>query len=234
MYFVSTREQLDQKWGTSQPITIRDKEFGPLRIRAFGNYSYQVTDIEPFWTKLCGSRESMTVSDVEGQLRTAVLSSLTSFLAKSDTAFIDMAASQADFSQKLMDVVSPVFKNYGLTLKSFFVQSISLPEEMEKQLDKMSSMRMFGDLKQYAQFQAADSIPAAAANPGGAAGAGATMGVGLAMGQAMSQAMGNNASAAPAEDPIAMIERLSELQKNGAITQEEFDKKKADLLSKIK
>ncbi|MDE1151661.1 MAG: SPFH domain-containing protein [Micavibrio sp.] len=235
VYFFSTREITDQKWGTSQPITIRDKEFGALRIRAFGNYSYKVADVEAFWTKLVGTRESYGVQDAEGQLRTAVLTAISSFLAKSDTAFIDMAANQADFSAKLMDVAAPVFKNYGLELKNFFVQSISLPEEMEKVLDKVSSMRMLGDLKQYAQFQAADSISAAASNPGGVAGAGVGMGAGLAMGQLMSQSLGmGGGNAAAPDDPIVMIERLSELLKKGILTEAEFNAKKADLLSKIK
>lgn len=235
VYFISTREFLDLKWGTPQPITFRDKEFGPLRIRAFGNYSFVVNNIEAFWTKLSGATEVYTVDQVEGQLRTAVITTITSFLAKSDTAFLDMAANQADFSKTLQGVVAPVFAEYGLELKSFWVQSISLPEELQAHLDKVSSMRMIGDLRKYAQFQTADSIPAAAENPGGVAGAGAGLGAGLAMGQMMSNALGGGGggSGGGEEDPLATIERLAELQKKGILTQEEFDKKKAELLSKI-
>ena len=236
VYFISLREFVDMKWGTAQPITIRDKEFGPLRIRAFGNYSFKVSDIESFWTKLSGASELYTVDQIEGQLRTAILTTLSSFLAKSDTAFIDMAANQGDFSKNLQEVVAPVFANYGLELKSFWVQSISLPEELEKHLDKVSSIRMVGDLRKYAQFQAADSIPIAAANPGGVAGIGAGMGAGMAMGNMMTQAMGGTGGGVSADpnDPIVMIERLSELKGKGLITQDEFDKKKAELLGKIK
>jgi len=237
VYFFSMREFLDLKWGTAQPITVRDKEFGPLRIRAFGNYSFQLTDIETYWSKLSGAAEVYTVDQVEGQLRTAIMANLSSFLAKSDTAFLDMAANQADFSGKLQAAVAPVFANYGLALKSFWVQSISLPEELEKTLDKVSSMRMVGDLRKYAQFQAADSIPVAAANPGGVAGVGAGMGAGLAMGNMMTQAMGGAAGGGMGgdpNDPIVMIERLSELKTKGLISQDEFDKKKAELLAKIK
>jgi membrane protease subunit (stomatin/prohibitin family) len=239
VYFFSKREQIDQKWGTAQPITIRDKEFGPLRIRAFGTYSYVISDVEPFFQKLSGTTEKYTVQDAEGQLRAAIMMSLASFLGHSDVPFIDMAASQQDFSAKLQGAVAPALKNYGLELKSFFVQSISLPEEMEKQLDKLSSMRMFGDLQKYAQFQTADSISTAAANPGGAAGAGVGLGAGLAMGQTMAQAMGVGAmggggGTAGADDPIAMIEKLGALKAKGILSQEEFDKKKAELLAKIK
>ncbi|TAL36141.1 MAG: hypothetical protein EPN97_06500 [Alphaproteobacteria bacterium] len=238
VYFFSKREQIDQKWGTPQPITIRDKEFGPLRIRAFGNYSYVISDVEPFFNKLSGTVEKYTVQDAEGQLRGVVMTALASFLGKSDVAFIDMAGNQQAFSDKLKEAVAPAFKNYGLELKSFFVQSISLPETMEKQLDKLSAMRMFGDLRQYAQFQSADSISVAAANPGGVAGAGVGLGAGVAMGQMMAQSLGvgggQGGGAANAEDPVAMIERLSDLKKKGVISQEEFDKKKTELLGKIK
>ena len=217
VYYFSMREQLDQKWGTSQPITIRDKEFGPLRIRAHGIYSFKIADIESFWTKLCGTAERYTVQDVEGQLRSAILTALASFLGRSDIAFIDMAGNQDLFSQKLKEAVAPALSDYGLLLENFYVQSLSLPEELEAHLDKASSMRIVGDLQKYTLFQAADSLQTAAANPGGIAGAGVGMGAGLAMGQIMAQAMGGTSSAptqaAPVEDPILMIEKLGELFK---------------------
>ena len=238
VYYFSMREQLDQKWGTSQPITIRDKEFGPLRIRAHGIYSFKIADIESFWTKLCGTAERYTVQDVEGQLRSAILTALASFLGKSDIAFIDMAGNQDLFSQKLKEAVAPALSDYGLLLENFYVQSLSLPEELEAHLDKASSMRIVGDLQKYTLFQAADSLQTAAANPGGIAGAGVGMGAGLAMGQIMAQAMGGTSSAptqaAPVEDPILMIEKLGELFKKGMLTQAEFDQKKTELLGRIK
>lgn len=238
VYYFSMREQLDQKWGTSQPITIRDKEFGPLRIRAHGIYSFKIVDIESFWTKLCGTAERYTVQDVEGQLRSAILTALASFLGRSDIAFIDMAGNQDLFSQKLKEAVAPALSDYGLLLENFYVQSLSLPEELEAHLDKASSMRIVGDLQKYTLFQAADSLQTAAANPGGIAGAGVGMGAGLAMGQIMAQAMGGTSSAptqaAPVEDPILMIEKLGELFKKGMLTQAEFDQKKTELLGRIK
>ena len=238
VYFYSLREQVDHKWGTTQPITIRDKEYGPLRIRAFGIYSYQITDIEPFWTKLCGTAEQYTVAEIEGQLRAAILTALAGFLGRSEIAFVDMAANQEEFSRKLHDVVAPIFKEYGLGLRSFYVQSLSLPEELQAHLDKATSIRLVGDLQRYAQFQTADAISAAAENPGGVAGAGAGLGAGIAMGQMMTQNLANMTGAAPLspvqEDPIETLERLGELLKKGILTQQEFDQKKAELLAKIK
>jgi membrane protease subunit (stomatin/prohibitin family) len=238
IYFFSLREQLDQKWGTPEPITVRDKEFGVLRIRGNGNYSYRLADLKSFWTNISGTTEMYRTSDLEGQLRTIVLTSISTFLAQSGIAFIDMAANQSEFSAKLKEVVAQEFKKLGLELTSFFVQSISLPEELQQHLDRVSSMRMVGDLNKYAQFQTADAISTAAANPGGVAGAGAGLGAGIAMGQMMMNNMGTNAgnssASAPAEDPIQMLEKLDDLLKKGILTQAEFDGKKAQILSKIK
>jgi membrane protease subunit (stomatin/prohibitin family) len=243
VYYFSQREQLEQKWGTTQPITIRDKEYGPLRIRAFGIYSYKIADIVPFWTKLCGTAESYSVQDVEGQIRAAILTSLATFLGSSDVAFVDMASKQDVFSRMLAEAVAPALKEYGLELRSFYVQSVSLPEELQQHLDKAASMRLVGNLQAYTQFQTADSIAIAAANPNGGAGAGVGIGAGIGMGQMMAQGMMNQtmmnaagAAAAPAtqEDPIQQIEKLGELFKKGVLTQAEFDAKKAELLNKIK
>ena len=239
VYYFSMREQLDQKWGTSQPITIRDKEFGPLRIRAHGIYSFKIVDIELFWTKLCGTAEKYLISDVEGQLRSAILTSIASYLGKSELPFVDMASNQDVLSMQLLEAVSPALKEYGLQLQSFYVQSLSLPEELQAHMDKASSMRIVGDLQKYAQFQAADSLQIAAANPDGIAGAGVGLGAGLAMGQMMTQALGGTTAAitqqaTSAEDPIQLLEKLGELLKKGILTQTEFDQKKAELLSRIK
>jgi membrane protease subunit (stomatin/prohibitin family) len=237
VYFFSTREQTDQKWGTAQPITIRDKDFGVVRLRANGNYSYRIVDVKTFWTKLSGSVATYTVEDLEGQLRGAILSAIASSLGGSTIAFVDMAANQTAFSERLKEAVASAFSQYGLELKTFYVQSLSLPEELQAHLDRASSMRMVGDLRQYAQFQAADSLSAAAANPGGAAGAGVGLGAGVALGQVMASALGGNLGApasAQAADPFATIEKLGELFKKGVLTQAEFDAKKAELLQQIK
>jgi len=238
VYFFSLREQLDQRWGTPEPITIRDKEFGVIRLRGNGIYSYRLADIKTFWTNISGTVEIYRTRDLEGQLRSIVLTSISSFLGQSDTAFIDMAANQALFSAKLKEVVASEFAKLGLELTSFFVQSLSLPEQLQEHLDRASSMRMVGDLNRYTQFQAADAISTAAANPGGIAGAGAGLGAGLAMGQAMMSSLGQSASAsaAPAaqEDVFQTLEKLGDLLKKGILTQAEFDSKKAELLGKIK
>jgi membrane protease subunit (stomatin/prohibitin family) len=235
VYFFSQRDQIDQRWGTPQPITIRDKEFGALRIRANGVYSYRIADPSLFWNRLSGTTPRYTTTDAEGQLRAAILTSMASSLASSDVAFLDMAANQEILSTHLKTAIGPTFTAYGLELTTFYVQSLSLPEEVQERLDRASSMRIVGDLKQYTQFEAADSLKEAASNSGGVAGAGAGLGAGLAMAQAIGGAMTTAApTAAAASDPVAMIERLGGLLQKGILTQAEFDAKKAELLAQIR
>jgi membrane protease subunit (stomatin/prohibitin family) len=168
------------------------------------------------------------------------ITSLAQFFGKSEVAFIDMAANQSDFSQKLKDALSSGFKDYGLELQSFYVQSISLPDDLQTHFDKVASMNMVGDLQRYARFQTADSISTAAANEGGIAGAGAGIGAGVAMGQMMAQAMGNttapstSSTSSDPTDPVSALEKVHDLFKKGILTQAEFEAKKAELLQKIK
>lgn len=234
VYFFSTREQIDQRWGTPNAVVVRDKELGPIRLRAHGVYSYRIKNPRVFHKNISGTREVYTTAQIEGQLRSLILTSLATFFGGAQVGFLDMAANQQKFSATLKDVLVIPFAEYGLELRSFFVQSVSLPEELQSQLDKVASMAIIGDLKKYAQFQAADSISAAARNEGGAAGAGVGLGAGMAMGQTMAAALGSRTAAAgAADDPIAVLDKLHELLRKGVISQAEFDAKKAELLKKI-
>ena len=237
VYFMSTREQLDQRWGTQQPITIRDKEFGIIRLRCHGSFSYRIEDPTTFYQKVCGTRESYTVSELDGQLRAMIVTNIATKLGASEIPFLDMAGNQNKFSEQLKKELDMPFFDYGLKLCNFFVQSVTLPEELQQYLDKRSSMNLVGDLNKYAQFQAADSIEKAASNPGGLAGAGVGLGAGAFIGQQFAQAMNTPAGAAPApatqEDPFALLEKLGSLLQKGYITQEEFDAKKAEILKRI-
>lgn len=236
IYFFSTRDQLNQKWGTASPVTIRDKDFGPIRIRAYGTYSYRIRNPKVFFQRVSGTRDAYATREMEDQLRAMILTSMATFFGGAELGFVDMASSQTRFSETLKDVLSVPFLEYGLQLQSFYVQSISLPEELQKRLDQSSSMRMVGDLRKYAQFQAAESIPMAASNPGGIAGAGAGLGAGLGIGQALAGAMGAGSplsGAAEGSDPVVMLGKLHELLTQGVITQPEFDAKKAEILKRI-
>jgi len=239
LFFFNLREHIDQKWGTTQPVTVRDREFGPLRLRAFGNYAYKIGDPKLFWTRFCGSGERFTTQDIDGQLRAVILSGMASFLGSADTAFVDMAAKQDLFSKALLDALAPTFAAMGLALTAFYVQSLSLPETLERHLDRAGSQRIVGDLSAYTRFQAADALGEAAAQPGGIAGEGVGLGAGLAIGQAMAQNLGQSLSPAvaapapPAADPLALLEKLGELYQKGILTEAEFTAKKTELLKQI-
>src|ERR1022692_3957662 len=203
VYFFSTRLQIDQHWGTAQPITVRDKDFGAVRLRGYGIYSYKVADARTFHTKISGTRDTYTVPDLEGQLRNVIIAKMTDAFAQSSVPFLDMAANQGMVAEKIAEQLKPWMQEMGLALDTFVVENLSLPEELQKRLDEGIGMRMVGDMGKYTQFQVAQSMPIAAANEGGgAAGIGAGLGAGLAMAQTMMQAIhppeGGGGGAAPA------------------------------------
>ncbi len=200
VYFFSSRLQTDQKWGTATPITIRDKEFGAVRARAYGIYSYRIGDARVFYQKVSGTTPMYRVADLEGQLRNTIVGRMTSTLGGSSIDFLDMAGNQAKLAGTMIDVLQPVFAEMGLYLDSFTVESISLPEELQKMLDQRISMNMLGDMGRYTQFQMAQSMPIAAANEG-MGGMGMSLGAGLAMGQQMVNAMHPPAAPAPIAPP---------------------------------
>src|SRR5215470_6271376 len=190
VYFFSARIQTNQHWGTQNPITIRDKEFGAVRLRGFGIYSYHITDAKAFYSKISGTREVYAVADLEGQLRNTIVAKVTDAFAASKVPFLDMAANQGALADKIKEHMAPAFAEYGLTLDSFVVENLSLPEELQKVLDQRISMNMVGDMGRYTQYQVAQSIPVAAANEGGGGvGVGAGLGAGVALGQAMADAV---------------------------------------------
>lgn len=248
VYFFSTRLQLDCKWGTPNPITIRDKDFGMVRMRAFGIYSYRLVDARRFHSEISGTREQYSVADLDGQLRNLVISSMTDLFGEAGVPFIDMAANQDELGRQLKSKLESVFERYGLALDSFVVQNVSLPEELQKILDTRIGMNMIGDLGRYTQYQVATSIPLAAQNEGGIAGIGAGLGAGLGIGQAMTAAMAQSTgvgtapaaasaagpvAAANADEVVATLEKLHGLVAKGILSQAEFDAKKAELLARL-
>ncbi len=203
VYFFSTRSQTNQRWGTATPVTIRDKEFGAVRLRAYGIYSYRLSEPRVFYTKVSGTRDIYHVADLEGQLRNTIIGVMSDTFAQSTIPFLDMAANQLELGQKIHGRLQPVFADLGLALDSFVVENLSLPDELQKRLDERIGMTMVGDMGRYTQFQVAQSMPIAAANEGagGAAGIGAGLGAGLAMGQAMFHAARQPAAEASPASP---------------------------------
>jgi membrane protease subunit (stomatin/prohibitin family) len=195
VYFFSTHLQIDQKWGTATPITIRDSEFGAVRIRGYGIYSFRIADPRIFFTQVSGTRPTYCVGDLEGQLRNTIVARMTDIFATSKISFLDMAANQAALGKRIEAEMKANFVTLGLELASFVVENISLPEELQKVMDARIGVSMAGDLNKYTQFQAAQALPVAAANSGGAAGMGVGLGAGAVMGQNMMAAMKQPAAA---------------------------------------
>ena len=254
VYFFSTRQQVDQRWGTSQPVTIRDKDFGAVRLRAFGNYAYRVGDPKLFYTEISGTRERYTVEDLDGQLRGLMLQHISDAVAASGIPFLDLAANQVEFAKQLQAATAPAFEAIGLKLESVQLQSVSLPEELQKILDQKIGMGMVGsNMGQFMQYQTAQAIPnlaqAAGQGGGGVAGDAMGLGAGVALGQMMANQLSQGLNAggaqmpppgsAPAAAPLrpdevmATIEKLADLKAKGILTDEEFSAKKAELLKKL-
>ncbi|MBT0570358.1 SPFH domain-containing protein [Curvibacter sp. CHRR-16] len=253
VYFFSTRMRMDQKWGTPQPITIRDADFGAVRLRAFGNYGYHLTDPKLFHTLVSGTREHYGVADLDGQLRGLILQNISQAVASSGIAFLDLAANQQSFAQALGTQIAPELSKLGLALDGMTVQNISLPEELQKVLDQKIGMGMVGqNVGQFMQYQTAQAIPAMAAGAanggGGVAGDAMGLGAGVALGQVLAQNLaqglnpgaGANAAvlATPADtvkpdEVLATLEKLADLKAKGILTDDEFSAKKAELLKKL-
>ncbi|ABM93208.1 SPFH domain-containing protein [Methylibium petroleiphilum] len=251
VYFFSTRQQIDQRWGTTQPVTIRDKDFGAVRLRAFGNYAYRVADPKRFHTEISGTRERYTVADLDGQLRALMLQHISDAVASSGVPFLDLAANQVEFAQQLATVTAPAFEKIGLKLEGVTVQNVSLPEELQKVLDQKIGMGMVGgDMGKFMQYQTAQAIPKFAEGGGAGGGSGIAgdamgLGAGVALGQVLAQNLqqglqGGGAAAAPAapaaiapDQVMATIEKLADLKAKGILTDEEFAAKKAELLKKL-
>jgi len=185
VYFFSTRLQMDQKWGTGTPVTIRDKEFGAVRLRAYGTYAYRLADPRVFFTKVSGTREAYYVADLESQLRAMIVERMASAFAESNVSFLDMAQNQSALAAKIADAMKPGFAALGLEMSQFVVESVSLPDELQKVMDQRIGMNMAGDMGRLTQFETAESLEEAAQNPGGTAGMGVGLGAGVAMAQTL-------------------------------------------------
>lgn len=202
VYFFNTRLFTDLKWGTTNPVMMRDAEFGMIRLRAYGTYALKVGDPKRFFETVVGTRGLTGTEEIVGQLRSTILSRLSDALAEAKIPALDLAAHYDELSAAGRTVLAPEFDSFGLELARFFIENVSLPEEVEKAIDQRSKLGVLGDrLGQYTQLQTAEAIGTAAANPGGLAGAGVGLGAGVAMGQAMSQAMAGSAAPGAAAAP---------------------------------
>ncbi|WRH62000.1 MAG: SPFH domain-containing protein [Fuscovulum sp.] len=216
VYFISTTRFNDLKWGTKNPIMCRDPEFGPVRIRAFGTYSMRVGDPGKFMLEIVGTDGEFTADEISLQIRNIIIQEFSRVIAGSGIPVLDMAANTADLGKLVTTAIAPLVANYGLTLPEFYIENISLPEEVEKALDKRTSVGIAGDLNKYMQFSAAEAL----GKPGSGGGDAMTAGIGAAMGMSMAQNMGPwgapAGAATPPPPPPPPAARQWHLAENGA------------------
>lgn len=259
VYFFNLRQQLSRRWGTSQPVTVRDADFGAVALRAFGMYSFRIADPALFFKEVTGVTAEYRGEQLEEQLRNVAVTQLATAFGTSGIPFLDMAANQVALSQKMTELLQPLFAAMGLLLESFNVESVTLPEALQKRMDERMGMGIVGDLSRYTQYQTAQSIPLAAQNEGGVAGIGAGIAAGMGMGNAMTAAMMGQqvapqgqpvvqaaqtaapvaaatvAATAPAagEDLAGKLTQLKTLLDQGLINQADYDTAKAEVIKKI-
>src|SRR3989442_2035479 len=189
VYFVNTKQFTDLKWGTSNPVMMRDSDFGMVRLRAFGIYSFRVADPRALIKEIAGTNAHFVTEDIEGQLKRTLVSGFSDALAESKIAALDLASNYDELSKFSRDKLQDEFKSLGLDLTKFVIENVSLPAEVEAAMDQRTQMGVLGDMGKYTQFQAAQAMRDAAQNPVGGAGLGAGLGAGFAVGNAMAGAM---------------------------------------------
>jgi len=192
VYFCNTKNFTDQKWGTKNPIMMRDADFGIVRIRAFGNYAIKIKDPVTFIKEVAGTDGSFTTDKITEQLKDITITRFTNALGQSKIPALDLASNYDNLSKFVFDKISPEFMEYGIELTKFLIENISLPPEVEAAMDKRASMGAVGNLNAFTQYETATGIEEAAKNPGGNAGAGIGMGMGFAMANQMGQNMNQN------------------------------------------
>lgn len=190
VYFVNTKQFTDMKWGTSNPIMLRDADFGIVRLRAFGAYSMRVADPATFIKEIAGTNAHFQTEDIEGQLKRAIVTEFSDSLGELKIPAIDLASQYKEIGEKIRGMINEDFKGYGLEVTKFYVENVSVPDEVQAAIDRRASMGALGNVDQYMKFQAADALRDAAQNEGGGAGLGAGLGAGFAVGNQMAGAFG--------------------------------------------
>ncbi len=216
IYFVNTNRFTDLKWGTKNPIMLRDPEFGPVRLRAFGSYTIKVADPAVFLTEIVGTDGEFTMDEISFQIRNIIVQEFSQAIAKSGIPVLDMAANTADVGKLIAQAIDPTIRQYGLSLPELYIENISLPPAVEKALDERTSRGIAGNLDDHMKWKAAEAM-----GKGGAMGESMGMGLGAAMGMNMAGQMaqpgpwGGAPQAAPVAPPPPPVEHVWHIAENG-------------------
>ncbi len=245
VYFVSTKQFTNLKWGTPNPIILRDPEFKQVRVKAFGTYFIKVQDPKKLFTEFAGTGKQLSIKTIEERMRDIVSPKFAEALAEAKVSVLDLVGNYTELGDKILPIVQQEFDPFGIELTKFQITSTSLPKEVEEFYDKMTNMNMVDDMARFTQFQSANAIEDAANNPGGA-GEGIGVGIGMGLGNNMMNQMAQNQqqqtaqnqpAAAPQQetkaDIMQTLKDLGGLKEAGILTQKEFDTKKKELLARL-
>lgn len=242
VYFLNMKLFRNLKWGTKEPILFRDPELKMVRLRSHGIYSIQIKDSSLFLNKMVGTQNIFRDDDIQDYLKSIVTSKLINVLGNHLKSIFDLPQYYDALGGMLKAAVGDDFRSCGLELTDFYINAISLPEDVQRIVDERTSMQAIGDMGAYMKFKTAKSIEEAAKQPGGGAGTGIGFGAGIGLGMTLpgmiKEAMQGDQrpstqADSPEEDVFAKIKKLKDLLDVGAITQQEFEQKKAELLTKI-
>lgn len=239
VYFLSTRQFTNLKWGTPNPIILRDPEFKQVRIKAFGTYFIKISDPKKFFTEFCGTKTVVRVDEVVTTMRDIIAPKFAEALAESGVSVMDMVSNYSELGEKILPLLKDEFDPFGIELTKFQITSTTLPKEVEEFYDKMTNMNMVDDMNKFTKFQTAQAIEKAADNPGGGGGEGIGMGMGFGMAKMMMNDMDKPASQPQGEptqskeDILKLLKELGGLKEAGILTDEEFNEKKTELLKKL-
>lgn len=197
VYFVNTKQFTDMKWGTSNPIMLRDADFGIVQLRAFGAYSLRVADPSEFIKEIAGTNAHFSTDDIEGQLKRAIVTEFSDAIGELKIPALDLASQYKEMGERIRAMINGDFGSYGLEVTKFYVENVSVPDDVQEAINKRSAMGAIGNVDQYMKFQAADALRDAAQNEGGGAGLGAGLGAGFAMGNQMVGAFGGQQGGGP-------------------------------------
>ncbi|WP_256759068.1 SPFH domain-containing protein [Cohnella sp. WQ 127256] len=202
VYFLNMTNFTDQKWGTTNPVIMRDPEFGIIRMRGYGSYAIKINDPAVFLKEIFGTKQEFTTASITGYLKSIVVSGISDMIGEAKIPVADLSSSYDELGQLSVTKLQSHFSGLGLALTSVTIENISLPEDVEKMIDRKSSMNIAGNLDQYMKFQTAEAIRDAANQDGGVAGTGAGLGAGMAMGQMMGQMMNQMTSRPQEQVPV--------------------------------
>jgi len=238
VYFVSMKTFTNLKWGTPNPIILRDPEFKQVRVKAHGTYFVKVKDIKTFVSQYAGTNRIVKVQALENSLREIIVQYFSEALAEAKVSVLDLAANYSELGEKMKPILQQAFEPFGIELVNFQIASTTLPKEVLEFYDKMTNMNMVENMNKFQQFQQANAIEKAADNPGGGAGEGIGMGMGMGMANMMmnqQQKSNDESSTKPQtkDEIMKTLKELGELKKAGVLTAKEFDAKKKELLARL-